>query len=73
LLAKKYPAVSVSPDIGLMEIAKSTGDPHVMDFADIIYSSTFRDRRLSSGQIMRLHEILEALKNSSKKDAEVDA
>jgi len=69
IVAKKYPAASISTATGLLDLAESTGDPHIRDFAVAYYDSVFRDQSLSVDQVARLREILKALESSVGKDS----
>jgi transglutaminase-like putative cysteine protease len=69
IVAKKYPAESISSSTGLLDLAESTGDPHIRDFAEVYYDSVYRDQMLSADQVGRLREILSALENSVGKDS----
>jgi len=72
LFAKKYPGVTACSSTGLMELAESTADPCVRDFAEIFYGSVYRDRRLSASQIVRLQELINAMKIPAGKEAGAD-
>lgn len=61
IVAKKYPDESISSSTGLLDLAESTGDPHIRDFAETYYDSVYRDQSLSAAQEERLREILRAL------------
>lgn len=69
IVAKKYPAESLSPSTGLLELAENTDDPHVKEFAELYYSSVYRDQQLTPHQMVRLREILSILESSHGKDS----
>ncbi|MHC1699036.1 MAG: transglutaminaseTgpA domain-containing protein [Geobacteraceae bacterium] len=68
IVAKKYPAESISSSTGLLELAECTADPYIREFAETYYASVYRDRQLSARQVVRLREILRALESSAGKD-----
>ncbi len=67
VLAKKYPAVTVTPSTGLMELADGTADSNVREFVEIYCGTVYRDRRLSANQIDRLRDVLRAMENAAGK------
>lgn len=69
IVAKKYPAESISSSTGLLDLAESTGDPHIRDFAVAYYDSVYRDQLLSADQVVRLREILRAVESSVGNDS----
>ncbi|MRR53297.1 MAG: DUF3488 domain-containing protein [Deltaproteobacteria bacterium] len=68
IIAKKYPAESISSSTGLLDLAESTGDPYIRDFAVTFYDSVYRDHVLSAEEVKRLRGILRALESSTGKE-----